>query len=582
MIHHYLAATGISGLAPAIPPELDRELGRRGLGPRWRSPALVLYATDDLPLRFLPGDRGIVVGRLFDGGAEAAPDRVPRTLSHEDCDRFVVQLWGSYVAIEAANGELRVLRDPMGSLGCYHAEAGGLHYVTSVPHLLIDCGLIAGELDWSVIAGALTDRRARTSATALRDVEELPAGALLTVGRQSRAAVQVWDPARLALGGRRGRPAADLAQALDSSLTAWASCAARPLVEVSGGLDSAIVAAGIAAVSPRASLITFSAAPGDPDETAYARALARHLALPLAIAAPRIEDVDLARSAAADLPRPNARSFTQATDALSADHGRKIAADAFVSGGGGDDVFCYQRSVLPAIDRFHADGWRAALTTAYDIAVMNHSTLWQALHRIVRRLLAGGAGGARPDTRFLSSAVAAPADRAEPERRALLPGKADHVRGIVSIRNYLEGHGRSELAPVISPLLSQPVVECCLAIPSWAWCEGGRNRAVARAAFADRLPRMLVERRSKGAFDGFCARLLASQRRRAREILLDGTLAREGLIDRSAVAAALADPFPRAEIVTRLLWLVDVEAWLGSWTGRQRPWAWRRARARQR
>jgi hypothetical protein len=32
---------------------------------------------------------------------------------------------------------------------------------------------------------------------------------------------------------------------------------------------------------------------------------------------------------------------------------------------------------------------------------------------------------------------------------------------------------------------------------------GGNNRAVAQAAFADRLPAPVVARRTKGAFDGF-------------------------------------------------------------------------------
>src|SRR5690606_8440727 len=139
---------------------------------------------------------------------------------------------------------------------------------------------------------------------------------------------------------------------------------------------------------------------------------------------------------------------------------------------------------------------------------------------------------------------------------------------ILTIYNYLEGHARAEFAPILSPLLSQSVVECCLAIPAWQWCEGGRNRAVAREAYADRLPRMVIERRSKGSFDGFCTALLEANRGLVRAMLLEGRLAREGLLDRTAVAAALDQPFPLAESVARLLALVDVESWLTGWSRR--------------
>src|SRR3546814_19201965 len=84
-----------------------------------------------------------------------------------------------------------------------------------------------------------------------------------------------------------------------------------------------------------ASLISFASAPGDPDETLYAQALAQHLGLELEIAHPRVEDVDLTRSLGRALPRPNARAFVQAADLQSLRHPRAIGPDSFFRGGGG-------------------------------------------------------------------------------------------------------------------------------------------------------------------------------------------------------------------------------------------------------
>src|SRR3546814_372940 len=119
-----------------------------------------------------------------------------------------------------------------------------------------------------------------------------------------------------------------------------------------------------------------------------------------------------------------------------------------------------------------------------------------------------------------------------------------------------------------SPLLSQPIVECCLSIPTWLWCKGGRNRAVARDAFAARLPPILLERRSKGSFDGFCAHLLHANRTLIGDMLMDGVLAEQELIARDQLIRALQDPFPSGETIGQILALVDAECWAASWKAR--------------
>jgi asparagine synthase (glutamine-hydrolysing) len=291
----------------------------------------------------------------------------------------------------------------------------------------------------------------------------------------------------------------------------------------------------------------------------------------LEIATPSVADVDLTRSLSRDLPRPNARAFVQAADLQSLRHAQAIGADAFFSGGGGDDVFCYLRIVLPAIDRLRADGWRAMLSTSVDVARMNHATIWDALLKITRRLLRGSGRKTTDDT-FLGEAARDSGTRgyAREIEGGAVPGKVAHVDAVLSIHNYLEGHARAEHAPIYSPLLSQPVVECCLAIPSWLWCRNGRNRAGARDALADRLPKLLLERRSKGSFDGFCAQLLDSRRKLIGDMLVDGILARQGLIDPEGVRSALLDPFPAGETVGRMLALVDAESWASGWDARLR------------
>src|SRR3546814_14784414 len=65
------------------------------------------------------------------------------------------------------------------------------------------------------------------------------------------------------------------------------------------------------------------------------------------------------------------------------------------------------------------------------------------------------------------------------------------------IQNHVEGYDRGVLPPVIPALLAQPIVETCLRIPTWDWCRGGINRAIAREAFSTALPARVIARRSK-------------------------------------------------------------------------------------
>lgn len=118
----------------------------------------------------------------------------------------------------------------------------------------------------------------------------------------------------------------------------------------------------------------------------------------------------------------------------------------------------------------------------------------------------------------------------------------------------------------MNPLLSQPIVETCLSIPSWQWRAGGRDRAVARAAFANSLPAMVLDRKVKGTPDPFCGAIIRHKRQELRERLLDGQLAAHGLVDSGAIEDALrADRATSSAENVRLLELVNAEAWTTVW-----------------
>ncbi len=104
---------------------------------------------------------------------------------------------------------------------------------------------------------------------------------------------------------------------------------------------------------------------------------------------------------------------------------------------------------------------------------------------------------------------------------------------------FYESVRRSDGNRTTPVLLSQPIIELCLRIPTYVWIVGGRDRAIARRAFADVLPRQVVRRTSKGLIDRYNRIMLDRNAGFLREMLLDGELVKAGLLDRSRLDACL-------------------------------------------
>jgi asparagine synthase (glutamine-hydrolysing) len=116
------------------------------------------------------------------------------------------------------------------------------------------------------------------------------------------------------------------------------------------------------------------------------------------------------------------------------------------------------------------------------------------------------------------------------------------------------------------PLFSQPVVELCLRIPLYILLRGGFNRALERAAFRDCVPDKIIRRENKGTV----AIALMSKMREdlpyLRDLVLDGVLVQERIIERSAVEPYLAGNRP---ISPQAFWpfmsCIAAEVWARKW-----------------
>jgi asparagine synthase (glutamine-hydrolysing) len=275
------------------------------------------------------------------------------------------------------------------------------------------------------------------------------------------------------------------------------------------------------------------------------------------------------------LPRPAGRLFEQESMRISEDLAAHVDAQAVMTGGGGDNVFCSLQSAAPVVDRLRAQGpSKGIFDTAREMALLASvsvpTVLWAALGRWVR---SGRGSPPEPDLSLLAPA-ARDVTRATPHRWLVAPsgahpGKAAHVKLLAAAESFMQGFDPEGDLPTVAPLLAQPVVETCLAIPSWQWFAGGLNRAIARRAFERDLPELIVRRVSKGTPDTFAAEIYERYRVALRERLLGGVLAAERLLDIATVERAFVQSGSLAPAnYRRLLRLADVEVWARTWIGR--------------
>ena len=98
---------------------------------------------------------------------------------------------------------------------------------------------------------------------------------------------------------------------------------------------------------------------------------------------------------------------------------------------------------------------------------------------------------------------------------------------------YYSSFERTDYPERTLPLLSQPLVELCLRIPTYVLIRSGRDRALARRAFANDLPAEIIARYAKGRADHHSRNILDANLAFVRELLLDGALVQKGLLNRT-------------------------------------------------
>lgn len=547
-----------------------------------------LEPTDRAPL-MLARNQGAVFGPLFckTSLGEARLTHIDTAESEAILDsggaRLMERYWGHYSAWLSDTGRdlFHILREPTGAGACFVSECEGAQiYFTHAEDFLRLRP--EAKLNGKFLTAFLAYPRLLSESTALEGVYEILPGMRETSSRTREIETTcVWRPeprdAQFAPGDF-DKAAALLREAVITSAASWEKSTGAIAHRLSGGLDSSIALAALKQAGAE-NVMAFNEhadGVGESDERVFARAMCAKLDVPLQEVKVAATDVDYRRLTHAPFsPKPSATHIGFAVDTI-ADAFAAFDANALVtSGQGGDQVF--HRSHASTIA---ADAWRDGLTFAsqlrigLDTARLARKPVWTVWAEAAKALAAApthqpffGAAGWDPP-RDVRGVALSPADLASPHpwaafARSASPARAERITYVADLQYYHQRdavHERFQVAPFLA---SQSVVEVCLRVPPYVMTQGGRDRALARAAFADLLPEAIEARTDKASTARFHAAALERQMPFFKEMLMDGRLAQEGLIQRDALTSLLSGrALSETRGVAALYPAVIAEMWL--------------------
>jgi len=540
------------------------------------------------------GDYGLIVGSIFSreksGGRQHAVQRY--AISHHDADLLNIngpsvlidKYWGSYVAFMSVRSSAAtwLLRSPCGDLPCFTLEHDGLQIFSSQ---LVDwrrLGLSRFSINWSYMMSHLVGA-VHSERTGLNEVTELRPGECLHRLREKTDKRVLWDPVAISQQNINDdwESAAEALRRVTLECTdAWAARHPNILLNLSGGLDSSIVLACLrqAPSAPSVTCVTHFSKGHGSDERAYAKLAADHAGCSL-IEQERCAEIDLREMLAArfsPIPEGYMRRVEHSRPEAALAHA--CGATAIFSGNGGDEIFlAYLESIVA--DHMHRHGISpSALNTTLRLAQIEGATYWHVLGRSVFHGIIAGKfdplGLGYRHRKLISKEVINwvhreqlfESRRSQPTKTCP-PGKLSQIYLLTAHQDCYDPFSRPGDPANISPLLaSQPLIETCLAIPTYILANK-RERALARYAFARDVPAELLQRKGKGNMENHAMQILSNNREFARAMLLDGILVQERLLDRNRLEQALSSqPSGVTSGMTEIFRHLGAECWARGWS----------------
>lgn len=580
------------------------------LSPAWRqefcAPGMQIFCaglrSDSSQIHRVDERGGIVIGTLFKRNRELlSPDPdAPLHLGPAESLAFVQSrgqwlvdhAWGDYVAFgrDSIKGNKWVLKDPTGPLPCLRSSFRGVSLFFSRIADCMDLGLLRFTINEAFLRSHLMIGSSLQDLSALNEVSPVRRGERVEFHNSgadwSCTRKLCWAPLSFVDADHLIEDPEVAARAMRNVIKAttrsFASQHRSVVLRLSGGLDSSIIAGCLkGAPTSRFTAYTYFSPNGRSDERPWARMAAEHsgcehIEYPLS---PVDLDLSLGLRMAPSLEPSPLLSFIQRST-VEQELAARTQATGIFNGDGGDSGFCSD-SLTYAVPEFLRNHGLApgVFRLASQVALLTQKSSWSVLTGAIRRRFTGEA--ALPRDRILAASQLVSPELKQDLRltetvshpwfdgeRQMPWGKIRRLGTLITSSDYynVAAHPDAEVPEIISPLYAQPAIELLLRIPIYIHFHQGRDRGLARKAFAEDVPEPILRRLWKDRAPGFHEHLLERQRDFLKETLLEGTLVRHGLLNRELLAEVLSSgPSKNTVYPGELFRHLDTELWARHW-----------------
>lgn len=532
----------------------------------------------------MPAKQGIIVGKLFDSMHHKPID------THDPKLQFIAlnpasltrNFWGRYVGAlyDNQNHQCTLLRDPQGlSTIFYTIQPDGILFSTEIS-LLYDACDQKPSIDMTYFAEYIINSNQALSTTPFESIKELLPGMSLTIDTHNNITQQqLWNIENLDYTCIKNEEEFEheLLHTLKACTKVWTEDSHGVCVELSGGTDSSALLILLRDILPEhKKLIAINyidSKNSSSNEIEYAQEVAD-------ICNVSLQFIDSQTSSIID-PIPHTwRPNKPNTFLLFYNENKQLIqlleqqqCTEIMNGQGGDHVFLAPQPKEAIADYWLEHGLRGIKKPLQELTDTYRMPLWELFTTNTKAL------SYYYRNKHIETKINAPILNLsfmkqikqqefylQPSLKKFYPAKAKHIQNLAHGIIYADRNNRLPGYTFTHPLLSQPVVELGLKIPTYQSFDNNYDRIFFRRAVSRIQKPKALWRRVKGGTTGTMMAQFALHAEEIQQTIMQGMLAKSGMINVQWVEQQLTKTrHGQTDNMWPLLYLLTAQMWLNQW-----------------
>lgn len=533
---------------------------------------------------------GLFVGRIYDKNScfsATASSINSEQIKKTKGESLSQQFWGRYTGalFDSEKQELLLFSDPQGLAQLFYINTPEATLFSSDISVLYDSLQEKPTIDWTYFSSFIAGHTYITSRTPFNNVTELFPGTGVIIKTNGEITSSVfWDPTKIKSPYITNEKAVinQLAAALIDSLKSWTNNISGICLELSGGLDSSALLILLKKILPSdkklLAIHRFHPLVATAQEIEFARQVSSFCGVQLIESDWSTKPVLTEPQVKHRISKPISFLMSSAIHEETASMVQSLGDYELMSGHGGDHLFLAPPPLLSLTDYVLDKNIKGLSQKISELSAYYRMPFWTVFCQLLTDLYNYSRGKTYQTlVRFNKEPwmTAQFLDSLDLQifippfidsLRDLYPGKIQHVLAVYQAGLYADHGVCSWNRPILCPLLSQPVVELALSIPTYQSYAHGYNRIFLRQAVEAIQPNKFVWRKSKGGTTGVFMLAIRDNIKRVCELALEGRLARQGFLNTQKLAQYINTIcHAHASNLWPLINILAVELWFEAW-----------------